>query len=97
MVVPDTSMMLPEGACTCQGGSGRLLGEAPAIMHLTPAPSCRRHHLPPDVASGGVSLRLDTLNGAKLEVLASPDGLALRDGSALTPDSQVVAANLMVR
>jgi len=31
-----------------------------------------------------------------LQVVAGLDGIALRDGSSLTPDSQVVSANTMV-
>lgn len=31
-----------------------------------------------------------------MQVLAGLDGIALRDGSSLTPDSQVVSANMMV-
>ncbi|PSC73189.1 barwin-like endoglucanase [Micractinium conductrix] len=49
--------------------------------------------LPEDLASGGVLLNIDTLNGAPLQVFAGPAGIALRDGSALTPDAIVVSAN----
>ncbi|KAI7843723.1 hypothetical protein COHA_002621 [Chlorella ohadii] len=55
-----------------------------------------RQMLPEDLASGGVNLKLDTLNGAALQVVAGLEGIALRDGSSLTPDSQVVSANTMV-
>jgi uncharacterized surface protein with fasciclin (FAS1) repeats len=55
-----------------------------------------RQMLPEDLASGGVNLKLDTLNGAALQVIAGPDGIALRDGSSMTLDSQVVSANMMV-
>ncbi|KAL4434037.1 hypothetical protein ABPG75_000478 [Micractinium tetrahymenae] len=51
--------------------------------------------LPEDLATGGVLLTMDTLNGAPLQVFASPQGIALRDGSSLTPDSIIVSANNM--
>ncbi|EFN57060.1 hypothetical protein CHLNCDRAFT_143803 [Chlorella variabilis] len=52
--------------------------------------------LPEDLASGGVSLAVDTLHGATLHVFAGMGGIAVRDGSSLTPDAIVVSANNMV-
>ena len=49
--------------------------------------------LPEDLASGGVRLSVDTLQGAQLSVLATPSEIRVSDGSPLTSDAIVVEGN----
>lgn len=144
VVVPDARQMLPEGELGGRRASFRWEDNEEAVAGSRQARPAALSTRPfscsspaPDLASGGVNLKLDTLNGAalqvrsrivnlhegrrpcpwphamlpsqrpadtpplscpptNLQVVAGLDGIALRDGSSLTPDSQVVSANMMV-